>query len=251
MCQCDCGNTIIVKHSNLKTTKGTRSCGCLKQYMNSISHRKHGDTNHKLYHIYKQMIRRCTCKTCKDWEYYGSRGIHVTPEWLTPPDGYIRFRQYAYQIGYHDQPEETPYREMLSIDRIDPNGNYEPGNIRFIPMKDQANNMRTCHIYEIGGRTYTMIEIHRKFDISMATLISKARDGWSNSAVSFWIEHPEVGLYRRSRDGVYLDKDGFIRLIPERPLIYTDPRYDHTGKAKRWKAARRAEREAANNANNG
>jgi len=138
LCQCDCGNTTIVDGRDLR--KGaTRSCGCLlkeksTERINKFN-TKHGDAHTRLYHIWQGMKDRCFRIKNKHYKDYGGRGINICIEWLD----YIKFKKWALNNGY---------KKDLTIDRINPNGNYEPFNCRWITMQEQQRNKRNSKKYK-------------------------------------------------------------------------------------------------------
>lgn len=90
----------------------------------------HGQKNTPTYRSWQAMVTRCTNPKRDDWKYYGGRGITVAAEWV----GRGGFQRFLAHIG------ERP--EGLSLDRIDNNGNYEPGNVRWATASEQRLNQR-------------------------------------------------------------------------------------------------------------
>lgn len=154
-CRCDCGNFKSVKTSNLtKEYRGIKSCGCL------LAETRTKDDFHdsKLYKIYHQIKYRCYNKNASDYEYYGGRGITMCDEWLY--DGYS-FYVWALSSGY---------RDGLTVDRIDVNGNYSPDNCRWITMKEQSNNRRSNHTITYNGKTQSLAKWAEELGMSYTTL---------------------------------------------------------------------------------
>lgn len=160
LCECDCGNTKIVTGVGLRRNH-VKSCGCLVKEMSGKNLIKHGLSNNKVFyrlmHIRKGMKIRCYNPNNKSYSNYGGRGIKVCDEWLDKKTGMKSFYDWAIQNGY---------KEGLTIDRIDVNGNYEPNNCRWVTNKIQCNNKTNNHIITYNGETHTMTEWSEIFGIS-------------------------------------------------------------------------------------
>lgn len=138
LCRCECGNEKIANSDSIKRGL-TRSCDCLDREAHFFrpNRKKHGDHGTRLYRIWKAMKSRCYCVNSESYQkWYGARGITVCQEWQ---NDFSKFRDWALSNGYRDD---------LSIDRINPDGNYEPHNCRWATAKEQVNNRR---IQKEGG----------------------------------------------------------------------------------------------------
>lgn len=166
-CICDCGNKKIAVRGNL-LTGNTTSCGCYKKELDHKRFLKHGHAENpdKLYQKWSSMRSRCYNSNATNYKNYGGRGIKVCAEW----NDYEVFRKWAIDNGY---------KEGLTIDRIDVDGNYEPGNCRFTTMKEQNNNRRTTNFHTYNGNTQSEMKWAEEYGISYNTLKTRLKYGWS------------------------------------------------------------------------
>lgn len=123
----------------------------------------------KLRNVLCGMRYRCCNPKSRDYADYGGRGIKVCDEWLDKENGHKNFRKWAVENGW---------KEGLSIDRIDVNGNYEPANCRWATPKEQANNRRDNLYVTIKGVTKTAKEWAEQVGIKEASFISRLDYGW-------------------------------------------------------------------------
>jgi len=154
-CLCDCGGKTQVPLSRLKNKNiGTKSCGCLTKIVNTT----HGKRSSKMYPIWIGMKQRCTNPKNKRYSDYGGRGITVCDSWQN-------FENFLADMG------EAP--EGLTIDRINNDGDYEPGNCRWISMKEQARNYRHNHILSYNGKEKPLVAWAEQYNIPYHTLKSR------------------------------------------------------------------------------
>jgi len=156
-CICDCGNKKDVSKNNLN--KGdTISCGCYRKERAIRTLGSHGGYGTKLYKILSGMKKRCKYESHPRYKNYGGRGIKVCGEW---ENDFSTFREWALNNGY---------KEGLTIDRIDNDGNYEPSNCRWATRREQdLNKSNTFHI-KYKGSTKVLCEWSEITGINVITI---------------------------------------------------------------------------------
>lgn len=145
ICRCDCGK-IVRKDANAMRQGYSLSCGCMRRELAAIRHTKHNHCRTRLYDTYNNMKARCYRKSNHKYPIYGGRGIKICDEWLKD---FGEFYDWAISHGY---------REDLTIDRIDNDGDYEPGNCRWVTNKVQSMNRRSNRYLEFDGQRKTIEE---------------------------------------------------------------------------------------------
>lgn len=169
LCECGCEehNRLTLRSSQIKNGK-TKSCGCInaERFRNMVTKHGFGDKEN-LYRHWLNMRFRCNSPNYEKYDCYGGRGIKVCDEW----DNYAVFRQWALNNGY---------KEGLTLERIDVDGNYEPNNCKWATWKEQQNNKRSNHYLTYSGETHTMAEWSEIRNINYGTLRSRINNyGWS------------------------------------------------------------------------
>lgn len=130
-CRCDCGKQLIVSANHLRM-HNTFSCGCYQKDMTSNARKKTGMSSKRIYFIWSAMKQRCFNPKYKQYADYGGRGITVCDKWK---DDFQTFYDYVSQLPHFGE-------EGFSIDRINNDGNYEPGNVRWATKSEQNKNQR-------------------------------------------------------------------------------------------------------------
>lgn len=171
LCQCDCGQIRTVAGSHLRNGN-TTSCGCLqkeKTIDNNKARSTHGMCRTHIHRIWLHIKDRCGNEKCKSYMNYGGRGITICDEWK---DDFQTFYDYVSKLPHFEE-------EGYSIDRINNDGNYEPGNVKWSTTKEQANNKRSNRVLEAFCEKHTVAEWSEKLGISDKTIMSRLRRGLS------------------------------------------------------------------------
>ena len=126
VCTCVCGVQCVIAGNNLRNGH-TQSCGCYAKQQTSNANTTHGCTETRLYNTHQHMISRCTCPSDSRYASYGGRGIRVCAAW----EDFSVFKLWAESHGY---------KQHLTIDRINNDGNYEPTNCRWATPTTQSRN---------------------------------------------------------------------------------------------------------------
>jgi len=160
-CKCFCGGEKTTTGYLLRSGQ-SRSCGCLQKEKASISNKAR--TQHpghprvyrdRIYRIWSGMRMRCQNNNNPQFADYGGRGISICQEW----DDFATFAAWAELSGYRDD---------LSIDRIDNNGNYEPANCRWATKIEQSRNKRPRKDQKLTDAQVEAIRTDNRFQYVIA-----------------------------------------------------------------------------------
>ncbi len=162
LCRCECGELTKVAGSDLR--KGsTKSCGCGRRTQG-------GGCGSPEYTTWKEMKRRCYNSRYREYHNYGGRGISICERWR---ESFVNFLK---DIG------PKPFSEA-TIDRIDNDGDYEPGNCRWATKLEQGQNTRKARMLTHNGKTMCLRAWARRLGITHRTLSVRIERGWPEDRV--------------------------------------------------------------------
>lgn len=164
-CLCDCGNAVTVRASNLAAGH-QQSCSCLQKESATTYKPVHGESTKGKesaeYLAYHSAKKRCNTLSATRYDQYGGRGIE------------FRFDSYP-QFLAHIGRKPTPQH---SIERIDVNGHYEVGNVRWATNVEQQQNKRTNRNLTAFGQTLCQAEWARQTGLSVGCIAARRRANW-------------------------------------------------------------------------
>ena len=167
-CRCYCGTEFKALQSNL-VRSNTRSCGCLKRNVLLWNQYEHGLSEHPIYRLWHNMMRRCYDNKNTRYSNYGGRGIIVCNRWHSPDKFYE-------DMG--DKPAGC------SLERKDNNSGYSPENCVWATAKQQGRNTRKNVYVEIDGERICIAELAEKTGIKAGTLYYRKKAGWLDNELT-------------------------------------------------------------------
>lgn len=162
-CRCECGTRKLIRGSSL-TSGVIVSCGCYGKEQRRKAVVKHGESADPTHKAWRAMISRCDDPTTHNYANYGGRGISVCARWRES------FENFISDMGR--RPSSTH-----SIDRIENDGNYEPGNCRWATANQQARNRRSTHHVEAFGERLPLVAWAERAGMKYTTLKRRLDNG--------------------------------------------------------------------------
>ena len=159
-CECSCGTVRDVEFYNLVAGL-SKSCGCSREKGRVT----HGGSQLPEYQPWLSMIQRCENPNNPSFRLYGARDIRVVESWR-------KFENFYADMGPRPSPRH-------SIDRIDNDGNYEPGNCRWATRTEQSRNRRNNRVIEYGGQKKCLAEWNSESCLGGDILKHRINAGWS------------------------------------------------------------------------
>lgn len=170
LCNCDCGLNVLIAEESLKSGN-TKSCGCLKVETAAKQMTTHGLKSHPLYSTWQTMKQRCYNKNTESYGNYGERGIEVYTEWRTCFESYVNYIET--NLGCNPSSGYT-------LDRIDNNKGYFPGNLQWASKKAQQRNRRSNRILTYKGESKCLAAWAEERGISATVILTRLNKlGWS------------------------------------------------------------------------
>lgn len=168
LCRCDCGNLSTVQGNDLRRLHSL-SCGCYNTENQITVHTTHGLSDDPLYETWCHIIGRCYLSADKSYPNYGGRGIIISDMW-----------RHDFQAFYDHVSQLPNFRKKgYTLDRIDNDGDYEPGNVRWATQKEQCRNQRRNRMLSYNGETKCLAEWADDTGISRANLWNRLNLGWT------------------------------------------------------------------------
>ncbi len=160
LCICDCGQTCTKVSGMLK--RGVEYCSnrCALRKTNL----KHGMSYSQEYRAWVSAKSRCYLPTHKNYATYGGRGITMFDGWKEDFSAFFAY------VGPAPSPKHT-------LDRIDPDGDYVPGNVRWATQQEQNNNRRDTIMVHVHGEDISLADLARKHGLIYGSLFSRYARG--------------------------------------------------------------------------
>jgi hypothetical protein len=165
VCECKCGAVSVNKLGHLRSG-ASRGCAGCRGEKTAVHRRTHGQSKTREYKIWNGIKKRCFNPNCAAYKNYGGRGIVMSDKWRSS------FQSFLDDVGLSPT-------DMHELDRTNNNGNYEPGNVRWVLPRENALNTRRNRLIEYRGERLPMSELARRNGKSSGVLEHRLSRGWS------------------------------------------------------------------------
>lgn len=171
LCVCDCGTERIRGIQAIACKNpSSRSCGCYQREQTASRLTTHGGFGSGEYNIWLKMRGRCSDPTDPSFHRYGGRGITVYAPW------HNSFPDFLAAIGKRPSASYT-------LDRINNDGNYEPGNVRWATRREQARNRANTQWVAYKGASRKLIDVCEELGVPGSIAIGRRHRGWPDEAL--------------------------------------------------------------------
>jgi len=137
----------------------------MRPELNRLASTKHGKSSHPLYLVWRGILNRVDLKTCKEYKFYGLRGIKVCSEWRD----FEVFYRWCLNNGW---------KKGLHIDRVDNNLGYNEVNCRFVTSKINMQNTRNSYVWTVGGVEFnSAYDAAESIGVSTMTILNRIKKG--------------------------------------------------------------------------
>jgi hypothetical protein len=164
---CDCGNATTIRSDSIRLGGSGKCLSCQSNELKKINTR-HGQSNSVTWRSWKSMRERCAIPTSSAYPNYGGRGIEVCARWE------------IYENFVADMGER---KDGMTLDRIDPNGNYTPENCRWATAKQQSRNKRKTVFLTANDQTKSLADWAEERGVRHITFYKRYDAGWSDDAI--------------------------------------------------------------------
>lgn len=166
LCRCECGKFVVIESSKMRSGN-TQSCGCLRSERISARRTSHGASTTTEYKSYNTAWHRCNNPKMTGYSYYGGRGIEFR---------FTSFQEFLDHVGLKPSPTH-------SIDRIDPDGHYEIGNVKWSTKKEQSINTRRKRLLTVYGETKRIGEWAEQTGLTRSALEYRQEQGYCDDCI--------------------------------------------------------------------
>lgn len=174
-CLCTCG--ALVERTAYRLNYAAHvSCGCMRQELARKTFLKHGLSQTSEYKIWQRVVLCCRSEEFRDYCRYGGRGVDVCSRWV---DG--EAEKSGFECFYQDMGPRPSKKH--SIDRIDNDGDYEPGNCRWATPKQQMRNRGVTKYLTVRGVRKSLADWADDLGVKYDALYARVRRGWDHEMI--------------------------------------------------------------------